>query len=64
MKNNNVFKYIFIVFIIALIIGTAYVLYNQNVQSNEIEEENYLRINNTNMSAKTVAKIIKEKFEL
>ena len=40
MKNNNVFKYIFIVFIIALIIGTAYVLYNQNVQSNEIEEEN------------------------
>ena len=40
MKNNNVFKYIFIVFIIALIIGTVYVLYNQNVQSNEIEEEN------------------------
>ena len=40
MKNNNVFKYIFIVFIIALIIGTAYVLYNQNIQSNEIEEEN------------------------
>lgn len=40
MKNNNVFKYIFIVFIIALIIGTVYVLYNQNVQSEEIEEEN------------------------
>ncbi len=40
MKNNNVFKYIFIVFIIALIIGTVYVLYNQNVQSEDLEEEN------------------------
>ena len=40
MKNNNVFKYIFIVFIIILIIGTVYVLYRQNVQNDEIEEEN------------------------
>ena len=38
--------------------------YRFNSKENEIKEENYLRINNTNMSAKTVAKIIKEKFEL
>ena len=40
MKNNNVFKYIFIVFIIILIIGTVYVLYNQNAKSEYKEEEN------------------------
>ncbi len=39
MKNNSVFKYIFIAFIILLIIGTAYILYNQN-KSEEDEEEN------------------------
>ena len=40
MKNNNVFKYIFIVFIIALIIGTIYVLYNQNIEKEQVEENN------------------------
>ena len=30
----------------------------------EVTEKNYLRINNTNLSAQEVAKIIKEKFEL
>ena len=38
MKNNNVFKYIFIAFIILLIAGTAYILYNQNKK--EDDEEN------------------------
>ena len=33
MKNNNIFKYIFIAFIIILIIGAIYILYNQNFSS-------------------------------
>ena len=40
MKNNNVFKYIFIVFIIILIIGTVYVLYNQNEKNKDVEQGN------------------------
>ena len=39
MKNNNIFKYIFIIFIIGLIIGTIYVLYTQNVKEAEEKEE-------------------------
>ena len=39
MKNNNVFKYIFIIFIIGLIIGTIYVLYTQNIKEEEEKEE-------------------------
>ena len=40
MKSNNIFKYIFIIFIIALIIGAIYILYNQNVKEAEEKEEN------------------------
>lgn len=40
MKNNNVFKYIFIVFIILLIISAVYILYNQNMSKEEAEEKN------------------------
>ena len=35
-----------------------------NSMLGEIKEKNYLRINNTNISAEEVAKMIKEKFEL
>ena len=35
-----------------------------NSYPNEVKFENYLKINNTNISAKNVAKIIKDKFEL
>ena len=35
-----------------------------NSKPNEIKEENYIRINNTNISAKETAKMIKEKFGL
>lgn len=38
--------------------------YRFNSKPNEIEEENYLRINNTDLSAEAVALIIKEKFKL
>ena len=40
MKNNNIFKYIFIIFIVFLIIGTIYILYTQNISNNNIEEKN------------------------
>ena len=39
MKNNNVFKYIFIIFIILLIIGAVYVLYTQNASEGGAEEK-------------------------
>ena len=35
--------------------------YRFNSRENEIKEPNYLRINNTNISAEDVAKMIKEK---
>lgn len=38
--------------------------YRNNSYENEINEKNYLRINNKNISAKDVAKMIKEKFDL
>lgn len=38
--------------------------YRLNSQEGEIKEKNYLKINNTNLSAEDVAKMIKEKFEL
>lgn len=38
--------------------------YRLNSLPGEVKEKNYLRINNTNISAKEVAKMIKEKFEL
>ena len=47
MKNNNVFKYIFIVFIILLIISAVYILYNQNMSKEEAEE----KINSTTEEA-------------
>jgi len=37
--------------------------YRLNSRENEIEEYNYLRINNTNVSAKDVAQIIKQRFK-
>ena len=39
MKNNNIYKYIFIIFIILLIIGTIYILYTQNISGQEIKED-------------------------
>lgn len=38
--------------------------YRLNSLSGEIKEKNYLRIDNTNLSAEEVAKMIKEKFDL
>jgi len=38
--------------------------YRFNSKTNEIKEENYLRIDNTDLSAEEVALMIKEKFEL
>ena len=38
--------------------------YRFNSKENEIKEENYIKIDNTILSADTVAKMIKEKFEL
>lgn len=38
--------------------------YRFNSKENEIKEKNYIKINNTNLDAETVAKIIKEKFKL
>jgi len=38
--------------------------YRLNSLPGEVKEKNYLRINNTNISAKEVAKMIKEKFKL
>ena len=38
--------------------------YRFNSKENEIKEKNYLRIDNTNISAEIVAKMIKEKFKL
>lgn len=38
--------------------------YRLNSQEGEIKHENYLRINNTNLSAEEVAKMIKDKFKL
>ena len=38
--------------------------YRFNSKENEINEKNYIRIDNTNIDPETVAKIIKEKFEL
>jgi hypothetical protein len=38
--------------------------YRLNSIDGEIKKEAYVRINNTNMSAKEVAKVIKEKFKL
>ena len=37
--------------------------YRFNSKENEIKEKNYIRINNTNLSAKAVAQIIKEKIK-
>ena len=37
--------------------------YRLNSNPNEIKEENYIRINNTNISAIETAKLIKEKFK-
>lgn len=38
--------------------------YRFNSKENEIKEENYIKIDNKSISADTVAKMIKEKFEL
>lgn len=38
--------------------------YRLNSKPNEIKEKNYLRINNTNISAKDTAQMIKERFQL
>ena len=38
--------------------------YRFNSKENEIKEKNYLRINNTDLDAKSVAEIIREKFDL
>ena len=38
--------------------------YRFNSKENEIKEKNYIRIDNTNLDASVVAKIIKEKFKL
>ena len=38
--------------------------YRLNSEDGEIKQENYFRINNTNLSAEDVAKMIKDKFEL
>ena len=38
--------------------------YRFNSKENEIKEKNYVRINNTNLEADIVAKLIKEKFDL
>lgn len=38
--------------------------YRLNSKPNEIKEENYIRINNTNISAKDTAQMIKDKFKL
>ena len=38
--------------------------YRFNSKANEINEKNYMRINNTNISAEETAKLIKDKFEL
>ena len=38
--------------------------YRFNSKENEIKEENYIRINNTNLNADVVATIIKQKFKL
>lgn len=38
MKNNNIFKYIFIAFIILLIIGTVWIIYTQNIKDDEDDE--------------------------
>lgn len=42
----------------------AEIKHRNNSYDGEIKEKNYLKINNTNISAKEVAKMIKEKFEL
>lgn len=51
MKSNNIFKYIFIVFVIGLIIGTVFILYKQKKVSEEQEEE-------TNSVQETSAKVL------
>lgn len=38
--------------------------YRLNSQEGEIKEKHYIKINNTNLSAEEVAKMIKEKFDL
>lgn len=38
--------------------------YRLNSEKGEIKQKNYLKINNTNLSAENVAKMIKDKFEL
>lgn len=38
--------------------------YRLNSYDGEVKEKNYIKINNTNISAEDVAKIVKEKFEL
>lgn len=38
--------------------------YRLNSEPNEIKRKNYIKINNTNLSAEETAKMIKEKFEL
>jgi len=38
--------------------------YRLNSELNEIKEKNYIRINNTNISAEETAKMIKDKFKL
>lgn len=48
MKNNNIFKYIFIAFIILLIFGTAFIIYSQNNKEEE-EEENEKNIVQTSV---------------
>ena len=38
--------------------------YRFNSKENEIQEKNYIKIDNTNISADIVARTIKEKFKL
>ena len=38
--------------------------YRLNSKNGEIKRENYIRIDNTNLSPEETAKIIKEKFDL
>ena len=49
--NKNLFKYIFAVVFVALIIGSIYIVYYSNNKSDEIEsEEDSIEVQNTNIS--------------
>lgn len=57
-SNNSVFKYIFIVVVLALIVGAIYIVYYKNKETNETDE-NKVSVTNDTMENISVVENLK-----